>query len=182
MKAILEGLLFVVGDEGLTIEQISKVLDISIEDSKDLVLKLKEEYLSNERGLRIDYLGNTLKLTTKSEHKDYYKKLIEESENVLSEQALEVLAIVAYNEPITRMEVEIIRGINSVSLIKKLQGKGLLKECGRKQTIGYPILYKTTDEFLDYFGLKNINDLPKIEKDNEASEEQDLFTSKYKEN
>lgn len=182
MKAILEGLLFVVGDEGLTIEQISKVLDISIEDSKDLVLKLKEEYLSDERGLRIDYLGNTLKLTTKSEHKDYYKKLIEESENVLSEQALEVLAIVAYNEPITRMEVEIIRGINSVSLIKKLQGKGLLKECGRKQTIGYPILYKTTDEFLDYFGLKNINDLPKIEKDNEASEEQDLFTSKYKEN
>lgn len=182
MKAILEGLLFVVGDEGLTIEQISKVLDISIEDSKDLVLKLKEEYLSNERGLRIDYLGNTLKLTTKSEHKDYYKKLIEESENVLSEQALEVLAIVAYNEPITRMEVEIIRGINSVSLIKKLQGKGLLKECGRKQTIGYPILYKTTDEFLDYFGLKTINDLPKIEKDNEASEEQDLFTSKYKEN
>lgn len=182
MKAILEGLLFVVGDEGLTIEQISKVLDISIEDSKDLVLKLKEEYLSNERGLRIDYLGNTLKLTTKSEHKDYYKKLIEESENVLSEQALEVLAIVAYNEPITRMEVEIIRGINSVSLIKKLQGKGLLKECGRKQTIGYPILYKTTDEFLDYFGLKNINDLPKIEKDNDVLEEQDLFTSKYKEN
>lgn len=182
MKAILEGLLFVVGDEGLTIEQISKVLDISIEDSKDLVLKLKEEYLSNERGLRIDYLGNTLKLTTKSEHKDYYKKLIEESENVLSEQALEVLAIVAYNEPITRMEVEIIRGINSVSLIKKLQGKGLLKECGRKQTIGYPILYKTTDEFLDYFGLKTINDLPKIEKDNDVLEEQDLFTSKYKEN
>ncbi len=182
MKAILEGLLFVVGDEGLTIEQISKVLDISIEDSKDLVLKLKEEYLSNERGLRIDYLGNTLKLTTKSEHKDYYKKLIEESENVLSEQALEVLAIVAYNEPITRMEVETIRGINSVSLIKKLQGKGLLKECGRKQTIGYPILYKTTDDFLDYFGLKSISDLPKIEKENDALEEQDLFTSKYKEN
>lgn len=182
MKAILEGLLFVVGDEGLTIEQISKVLDISIEDSKDLVLKLKEEYLSNERGLRIDYLGNTLKLTTKSEHKDYYKKLIEESENVLSEQALEVLAIVAYNEPITRMEVETIRGINSVSLIKKLQGKGLLKECGRKQTIGYPILYKTTDDFLDYFGLKSISDLPKIEKENDALEEQALFTSKYKEN
>ena len=65
MKAILEGLLFVVGDEGLTIEQISKVLDISIEESKELVLELKEEYLSDSRGLRIDYLGNTLKLTTK---------------------------------------------------------------------------------------------------------------------
>jgi len=182
MKAILEGLLFVVGDEGLTIEQISKVLDISIEESKELVLELKEEYLSDSRGLRIDYLGNTLKLTTKSEHKDYYKKLIEQSENVLSEQALEVLAIVAYNEPITRMEVENIRGINSVSLIKKLQGKGFLKECGRKQTIGYPILYKTTDEFLDYFGLKSIDDLPKIKEDVDTKKEMDLFTSRYKEN
>jgi len=181
MKAVLEGLLFVVGDEGLTIEQISNCLGLSIEESKQLVLELKEEYIDDSRGLRIDYLGNTLKLTTKSEHKDYYKKLIEERENVLSEQALEVLAIVAYNEPVTRMEVETIRGINSVSLIKKLQSKGLLKECGRKETIGYPILYKTTDEFLDYFGLKSIDDLPKIKEDIDSKEEMDLFNSGYKE-
>ncbi len=181
MKAILEGLLFVVGDDGITVEDISKVLDINIEDSKKLILELKEDYLMEQRGLRIDYLGNTLKLTTKSEHKEYYTKLLETKENVLSEQSLEVLAIVAYNEPITRMEVENIRGINSVSLIKKLQSKGLLKECGRKNTIGYPILYKTTDEFLDYFGLKSIKDLPIVCDNNDSKEEVDLFTSRYKE-
>ncbi len=181
MIAILEGLLFVVGDDGITIDQISNVLNITEEETKRLILDLKEEYQKDNRGLRIDYLGNSLKLTTKVEHKDYYKKLIEESENVLSEQAIEVLAIVAYNQPITRMEVETIRGINSVSLIKKLALKGFLKECGRKDSIGNPILYKTTNEFLDYFGLKSIEDLPKIEKEKETNEETDLFSSKYKE-
>ena len=112
---------------------------------------------------------------------DDTEKLIEESENILSEQAIEVLAIVAYNQPITRMEVETIRGINSVSLIKKLVLKGFLKESGRKDSIGNPILYKTTNEFLDYFGLKSIEDLPKIEKENEINEETDLFSHKYKE-
>jgi segregation and condensation protein B len=79
------------------------------------------------------------------------------------------------------MEVETIRGINSVSLIKKLVLKGFLKESGRKDSIGNPILYKTTNEFLDYFGLKSIEDLPKIEKENEINEETDLFSHKYKE-
>ncbi|MDD2625365.1 MAG: SMC-Scp complex subunit ScpB [Tenericutes bacterium] len=181
MIAILEGLLFVVGDDGITIDLISSVLNISEDETKRLILDLKEEYQKDNRGLRIDYLGNSIKLTTKMEHKDYYKKLIEESENILSEQAIEVLAIVAYNQPITRMEVETIRGINSVSLIKKLVLKGFLKESGRKDSIGNPILYKTTNEFLDYFGLKSIEDLPKIEKENEINEETDLFSHKYKE-
>lgn len=181
MKAVLEGLLFVVGDDGLTIEQIANVLDISVEQSKDLILELKNDYLNESRGLRIDYLGNTLKLTTKNEHKEYYKKLLEENESILSEQSLEVLAIVAYNQPITRMEVETIRGINSVTLIKKLQSRGLLKEAGRKNSIGYPILYKTTDDFLDYFGLKSIDELPKIKEDVNTKEEMDLFNSRYKE-
>ncbi len=181
MIAILEGLLFVVGDDGITIDLISSVLNISEDETKRLILDLKEEYQKDNRGLRIDYLGNSIKLTTKMEHKDYYKKLIEESENILSEQAIEVLAIVAYNQPITRMEVETIRGINSVSLIKKLVLKGFLKESGRKDSIGNPILYKTTNEFLDYFGLKSIEDLPKIEKENEINEETDLFSNKYKE-
>lgn len=181
MIAILEGLLFVVGDDGITIDLISSVLNISEDETKRLILDLKEEYQKDNRGLRIDYLGNSIKLTTKMEHKDYYKKLIEESENILSEQAIEVLAIVSYNQPITRMEVETIRGINSVSLIKKLVLKGFLKESGRKDSIGNPILYKTTNEFLDYFGLKSIEDLPKIEKENEINEETDLFSHKYKE-
>lgn len=181
MKAVLEGLLFIVGDDGITIDQIASVLSLDIESVKQLILSLKEEYQSEDRGLRIDYLGNSLKLTTKNEHKDYYKKLIEESDNILSEQALEVLAIVAYNQPVTRLEVEIIRGINSVSLLKRLVSKGFIKESGRKDTVGNPILYKTTNEFLDYFGINSIDELPTLEQGELKREELDLFTSKYKE-
>ena len=93
MKAVLEGLLFVVGDDGITIEEVCNVLDIDEDTAKELILSLKNDYLSEERGLRIDYLGNSLKLTTKREHKEYYKKLIEESNHTLSQSALETLAI-----------------------------------------------------------------------------------------
>ncbi len=181
MKAILEGLLFVVGDEGITIKDISSILEIDEDTAKELVLSLKNDYLSEDRGLRIDYLGNSLKLTTKSEHKYYYKKLIEEESHVLSQAALETLAIIAYNEPITRIRVDEIRGISSSQMIRKLAAKGFIKEVGRENIPGRPILYKTTDDFLDYFGLSSISDLPKIEEKDENDDEKDLFLSKYSE-
>lgn len=181
MKAILEGLLFVVGDEGITIKDISNILEIDEEIAKQLVLELKNDYLSEDRGLRIDYLGNSLKLTTKKEHKEYYKKLIEESNNTLSQAALETLVIIAYNEPITRIKVDEIRGISSAQMIRRLVAKGFVKEAGRDNVAGRPILYKTTDEFLDYFGLSSKEELPKIEYEEEEKDETDLFLSKYKE-
>lgn len=181
MKAVLEGLLFVVGDDGITIDEICNVLDIDEESVKELVLSLKNDYLSEDRGLRIDYLGNSLKLTTKREHKEYYKKLIEESNHTLSQAALETLAIVVYNEPITRIKVDEIRGISSAQMIRKLVAKGFLKECGRENIPGRPILYKTTDDFLDYFGLSSKDELPKIEENEIDNTETDLFLSKYKE-
>lgn len=181
MKAVLEGILFVVGDEGITIDEISNVLNTGEDTAKSLVLELKNDYLDESRGLRIDYLGNSIKLTTKSEHKEYYKKLIEESNNNLSQAALETLAIIAYNEPITRIRVDEIRGIYSSQMIRKLVAKGFLKEVGRADMPGKPILYKTTDEFLDYFGLSSKEDLPKIEENNNDATETDLFLSKYKE-
>ena len=181
MKAILEGLLFVVGDEGLTIKQLCDILEIDEDMAKELVLSLKNDYLSEERGLRIDYLGNSIKLTTKKEHKEYYKKLIEESNHVLSQAALETLAIIAYNEPITRIKVDEVRGIASSQMIRKLVAKGFIKECGKENSPGRPILYKTTDEFLDYFGLSSKDELPKIEEEEKIDEEKDLFQSKYKE-
>lgn len=181
MKAILEGILFVVGDEGITISEICNVLEIDEDTAKELVLELKTDYLDENRGLRIDYLGNSIKLTTKREHKEYYKKLIEESNNTLSQAALETLAIIAYNEPITRITVDEVRGISSAQMIRKLAAKGFIKEVGRADMPGRPILYKTTDEFLDYFGLSSKEDLPRIEEKNEIREETDLFLSKYKE-
>lgn len=185
MEGILEGLLFVVGDDGLSLKDVQDILDINEKEAKELVFKLKTSYEQDNRGLRLNYLGNTFKLTTKEEHKEYYQKLLEDSTSRnLSQAALEVLAIVAYNEPITRNEIDELRGVDSIYVIRKLLAKGLLKEAGRSDKAGHPILYKTTDDFLDYFGLGAKDELPKIEDiivDNK-DEEKDLFKSSYKEN
>ena len=182
MKGVLEGLLYVEGDLGITLEQVSEILNISLDSAKDLVLSLKEEYIKEDRGLRINFLGNSIKLTTKEEHKEYFQKLLESPKNnVLSPQALETLAIIAYNEPITRMQIDEYRGVDSIYVLRRLLAKGLIKECGRSELPGRPILYKTTDEFLDYFNLSSKNDLPKIELLEEKDEEKDLYTSNYKE-
>lgn len=185
-KAVLEGLLFVVGEDGLTIDQIVDVLEIDEENAKTLIMELKKDYEDDSRGLRIDFLGNRFKITTKFEHKAYYQKLIENPEtNFLSQAALETLAIIAYNEPITRVQVDTIRGVGSTSIIRKLVAKGFIKECGRSEIPGRPILYETTSEFLDYFGLSSIEDLPNIEEliqtPEEDEENTDLYTSKYTE-
>ena len=183
MEAILEGLLFVVGDEGLTISQIKDILELEDEDAKRLIISLKEKYESSDRGIRIDFLGNTFKLTTKKEHKDYYQRLIENPEtNVLTNAALETLAIIAYNEPVTRVMVDEIRGVSSRDMIRKLVAKGLVKETGRSDMPGRPILYATTSEFLDYFGLASKEDLPKFDTIIEESiDDTDLYHSKYQE-
>ena len=183
MKGIIEGLLYVQGDLGLTIDQVSDILEITPEEAKGLILSLKQDYIDEDRGLRINYLGNSFKLTTKEEHKAYFKKLLENPRNnVLSNQALETLAIIAYNEPITRIDVDEIRGVDSAYVVRRLLAKGLIKECGRSDKPGHPILYKTTDEFLDYFGLSSKEDLPKIEVlEQNNNEDKDLFKSTYKE-
>ncbi len=182
-QAALEGLLFVVGDDGLTIEQMMEILEVDHDEALNLINALKNSYDDNKRGIRIHFLGNTFKLTTKNEHKKYYEKLlINEDNNRLSNNALETLAIVAYNEPITRIEVDEIRGVQSGPMIRKLVAKGLLKECGKSTLPGRPILYKTTSEFLDYFGLSDISDLPKINKEESVNNSDiDLYKSKYEE-
>lgn len=183
--AVLEGLLFVIGEDGLSIEQIKEILEVEEEESKELIKKLREIYEEKTRGLRIDFLGNKIKLTTKREHKDFYKKLIENKEtNTLSNSALETLAIIAYNQPITRLKVDELRGISSAQIVRKLVAKGLIKETGRSLDAGRPILYKTTSEFLDYFGMSTIEELPDIQEfltKKEEEKEVDLYNSKYKE-
>ncbi len=183
-EAVLEGLLFVVGDDGLTINQIKDILELNDEEAKELVISLKNKYEQSDRGIRINFLGNTFKLTTKKEHREYYQKLLtNEENNNLSQSALETLAIIAYNEPITRLMVDEIRGVSSREMIKKLVAKGLVKESGRSELPGRPILYQTTSEFLDYFGLSSKEDLPKFDMVvNEESDPVDLYDSKYIEN
>ena len=187
LKAVIEGLLFVVGDDGLGLEEISKILEISKDETKELIKELQNDYQSDSRGIRIDFLGDKLKLTTKKEHNMYYQKLLTtEDNNNLSQAALETLAIIAYNQPITRVKVDELRGISTPHIIRKLVAKGLIKESGRSNMPGRPILYETTSEFLDYFGLSSIDNLPDMrdfleEEEKDTEDEVDLYQSKYKE-
>ena len=132
--------------------------------------------------MAINGLGQGKKLIAK-EHKEYYQRLIETPEsNTLSPAALETLAIIAYNQPITRAEIDEMRGVNNVHMIRKLLAKGLIKEVGKSTMPGRPNQYGTTSEFLDYFGLSSIKELPLIVKEEEPAEnEAELFTSIYKE-
>ena len=178
---VLEGLLFVVGDDGLSLNQIMEILEVEKEEAYNLINELEHKYESETSGLHIHFLGDTFKLTTKKEHREYYEKLLfNEENNSLSNSALETLAIIAYNEPVTRIQVDEIRGVQSSQLIRKLVAKGLVKEDGRSPLPGRPILYKTTNEFLDYFGLSNISELPKIEEQTSDDSEVDLYKSNYK--
>lgn len=182
LLGVLEGLLFVVGEEGLTLEQITDILDINLEEAKNLLLELKKSYEADNRGIRINYLGDAFKLTTKKEHKEYYQKLILNPENnTLSQAALETLAIIAYKQPITRVEIDSIRGVSTIHIVRKLLAKGLIKEVGKSTMPGHPNLYGTTKEFLDYFGLATIKDLPEIKENIIENKEKELFTSIYKE-
>ncbi len=182
---ILEGILFVVGDEGINLKNLCEIMAIKEDDAKELLLELKKSYESEKRGLRISYLGDAFKLTTKEEHKEYYQKLIETPDaNELSGASLEVLAIIAYNEPLTRVEIDEMRGVSSAHILRKLVAKGLIKEAGKSKLPGRPNLYRTTKEFLDAFGLSSLNELPVLDENIETSDsdnETELFTSIYKE-
>ena len=121
MKAVLEGLLFITGDEGLNIEEIKEVLELEKEQVYQLLTELKQDYEQAERGITIKKYGEKYKLTTKKEHKNYYEKLSELSNiKTLSQSALETLAIIAYNQPITRLQIDELRGIQSSQMIRNL--------------------------------------------------------------
>jgi len=183
MKSIVEGLLFLSGEDGLTLEDISKIIEKDIEEVKLIIKELYDDYNNETRGIQIEFLGNHFKLTTKKEHKEYYKKLtIDDESSILSQSALETLAIIAYNAPITRIEIDNIRGVNSSYVIRKLLLKGLIDEVGRSDAPGRPRLYNITPRFLDYFGLGSIDELPKLQEKQEImDDEKSLFESKYKE-
>ena len=184
MKALIEGLLFVKGSDGLSLEEIINLTEGKLEDVKTALEELYNDYQSDDRGIQLELLGNRYKLTTKEKHKEIYKKLVFEEENSnLSQSALETLAIIAYNEPITRIEIDEIRGVNSTYQVRKLLLKNLIQEVGRAELAGHPRLYGVTNDFLDYFGLSSVKDLPEINEEEIKleNEEKNLFDSKYKE-
>jgi segregation and condensation protein B len=180
LKSVIEGLLFVSGDEGLEPKQIAEVLDLMQNEVVSLIDEMKEEFKTQKRGIQIIEMAGTYQLATKPEHAPFFEKLATSpSQATLSQAALETLAIIAYRQPITRSEVEEIRGVKSEKAINTLLSKSLIKEVGRKEGVGRPILYGTTEAFLDYFGLNSLNDLPPLPDEitqDENEHNQALFT------
>lgn len=185
LKAITEGLLFASGDEGITVKQLSKVLDITEAAANHIIEELKFDYEHTERGLMIMEANGVLHLTTKPEHSPYFRKLLETPySSKLSQAALETLAIVAYRQPITRTEIDEIRGVKSDGPVQTLVNRSLIEEMGRKETVGRPILYRTTKDFLTFFGLTSLEELPPLPEATEedvSSQEVDLFFEKFNE-
>ena len=155
------------------------VLEVNKDEVNSLLLELKDRYQNISSGVTIIEVAGVYKMTTKKEHAPYLKRLIQNPhQRGLSNAALEVLAIVAYRQPITRHEIENIRGASSDNVLRKLLNFSLIEEGGRLEGPGRPILFKTTDEFLDYFGIKTLEELPElpfITPDFNLEEESDLF-------
>lgn len=180
MEAVVEGLLFLAGDEGISFKKLVDTLEIDENNLNKILCELENKYKKEISGITIEMLGTKIKLTTKKEHNVYYEKFFSfDEDSTLSPSALEVLAIIAYNDPITRGEVDEIRGVSSSYIIRKLLGKNLVESKGKSELPGRPNLYGVTDRFLDYFGLGSTDELPVIEEKIEETEEKDLYNSKY---
>jgi segregation and condensation protein B len=161
LKSIIEGLLFAAGDEGLDAKQIAEVIDLPLRETTAILEEMAEDFKREERGIQIVEIAGAYQLTTLPEHAPYFEKLAQSpTRSSLSQAALETLAIIAYKQPLTRIDIEEIRGVKSDRAIQTLLAKNLIEETGRAETVGRPILYGTTKAFLDYFGLAGLHELP----------------------
>jgi segregation and condensation protein B len=163
--ALLESMLFVASGPVST-GRLAKALEITPAAVASLLRSLEEDY--QERGLRLQWSGNAVQLTTAPAASSVIERFLGlELTTRLSQAALEVLAIIAYMQPITRPQVDQIRGVNSDGALRTLLSKGLIEELGRMETPGRPILYGTAPEFLQHFGLGAIEELPALEDEEE---------------
>ncbi|HEL1584690.1 TPA: segregation/condensation protein B [Streptococcus suis] len=178
--AEIEVLLFVAGEEGLTVRNLAEMLDMTPSAVLQQLEKLADKYQSDSQsGLALLESSNSYKLVTKKDYAEllriYAKTPINQT---MSRALLETLSIVAYKQPITRVEVDDIRGVNSSGAISKLQAFDLIRENGKKEVIGRPNLYVTTEYFLDYMGINSLEELPDVSDLDLVEEEVELFTER----
>lgn len=181
----IESLLFVIGEDGLTVEQLTQFTESTEQEVVEAIQQLVNHYeLDVTRGITLKEIAGTYQLISKPENAQFIEKLVENPPaQTLSQAALEVLAIVAYKQPIPRVEIEDLRGVKCERALHTLGQKALIQEVGRVEGSGRAILYGTTKEFLNYFGLKDLEELPPLESNDEQYLEdgQDLFMSKFQE-
>lgn len=162
-KSTLESLMYIWG-EPLDVKDAADAAEITKEEALDCFLELMNEYEQEGRGIMIRRVKNSFQFATRAENADAIERLCRPVKTKkLTQAALETLAIVAYKQPVTRSEIDSIRGIKSDRIIEGLMKKDLICEEGRSEGIGRPILYATTDNFLKQFGLTNIKELPEFE-------------------
>lgn len=163
IKSVLESLLFAWG-EPLSLNEISKILEIPEKNISYTLEEMIEHSVNNkDSGLIIQRFGNSYQITTKKENYIYIQNLLQTTvSKSLSSAAMEILSIIAYKQPVTRVEIELIRGVKCSNVVKGLLDKQLIKEVGKLDKPGRPTLYATTDEFLKHFGLNSIKELPSL--------------------
>lgn len=163
-QQILEGLLFISGDEGIELNQLMEILEVDEETLTSLLNSLKTHHEQDASSLQLVNYGGKYKFVTKPYLYDYALKLLNVNKvKQLSQSALETLAIIAYKQPITRIEIEDIRGVGSELMLRKLMALDLIEEAGRLDTVGRPILYQVTESFLDGFKMTSLDELPQLD-------------------
>ncbi|MBS4026748.1 MAG: SMC-Scp complex subunit ScpB [Clostridia bacterium] len=168
-KAIIEGLLLV-ANEPLSAAKLAEILELSEEDILELLALLTEHYNEEGHGFQLIQLAGGYQITTRAEHAVYIEQLYQPAPTGLSKASLETLAIIAYKQPVTKSEIEMIRGVKVERSLSTLLEKGLIIETGRKEGPGKPIIYGTTNDFLRHFGLASLADLPDLNKFLEQSQ------------
>ncbi len=162
-KAVLEGLLYIVGEDGLTMQQAMDSLEATEEEVSQLLEELTQEFEKEDHGIQVVNYGGTYRFVSKDEVAEPAMKLFQMNRSVtLSPAALETLAIIAYKQPITRVEIEEIRGVGCDRMLRKLLSRNLIRECGRADVPGKPYLYEVTQEFMDVFKLVSLKELPEL--------------------
>lgn len=162
IKAGIEALLFVSG-ERMGMAELLDILQIGEDDFKSIIQELMLEYHQSSRGLQIISLEGGYIMATKPEYTELVSKLVKPARLRLSTAALETLAVIAYRQPVTRAEIEQIRGVKVERVLSNLLEKGIIREDGHKEAAGKPILYRTSYEFLKIFGLASLEELPQLD-------------------
>lgn len=180
--SVIEGMIFLAGDEGVDARDICNVLELTKKEVYEFLDELIDMYSHREvSGIDIINYGGVFKMVTRAKHTIYYQKMVQQEAKRLSQAALETLAIIAYYQPITRVRIEEIRGVGCEAMIRKLIAKALIKDVGREETPGRPILYGVTDEFMDAFALTSLDELPKLKEITSDFDEDNIFNTKYTE-
>ncbi|MDR1235227.1 MAG: SMC-Scp complex subunit ScpB [Mycoplasmataceae bacterium] len=179
VKSIIESILYVSGNDGIDVNDIKKVVNLPADEIRKVIKEIQETYKSNpDSGFTIKAYGAHFYLLTKTENKEFISKLIDvRLKNPLTPAVMETLAIIAYNSPCTGVKIDEIRGTSSDGALKRLESLGLIVNSGRAETPGRPYLYEVTQKFFNLFGIKSLNDLPKINQDSSDLENVDFFNA-----